>query len=207
MNRDANYIGVGPVEATEDNPEGLASCQIGTIPQMSIGKVKAPRQPISLRLKLLISHEARRSLKRKYKSAVKSINHVLGKEDKPSSPVFNYPILNLQAGEKVRIRPWDQIQITLDERNDYKGCGFMLGMKQFCGTTQVVFKAVQRFVDERDLRLHRSSGVVLLEGLNCAGDERFGRCDRSCFFFWREEWLERVPNGEQDQNLEVGTNR
>jgi hypothetical protein len=51
---------------------------------------------------------------------------------------------------------------------------------------------VERFVDERDYRVKKASGVVLLEGSLCQGTELYGPCDRSCFFFWREEWLEKV---------------
>ena len=54
------------------------------------------------------------------------------------------------------------------------------------------FKPLARFVDERDLRVKKSSGIVLLEGVRCQGTADFGRCDRSCLLFWREEWLEKV---------------
>jgi hypothetical protein len=65
-------------------------------------------------------------------------------------------------------------------------------MAEFCGTTQRVLKPMNRFVDERDLRVKKSGGIILLEGLMCQGTAEFGRCDRSCFYFWREEWLEKV---------------
>jgi len=26
----------------------------------------------------------------------------------------------------------------------------------------------------------------------CQGTPDLGRCDRSCFYFWREEWLEKL---------------
>jgi hypothetical protein len=26
----------------------------------------------------------------------------------------------------------------------------------------------------------------------CKGTAEFGTCDRSCFVFWREEWLEKI---------------
>jgi hypothetical protein len=55
-----------------------------------------------------------------------------------------------------------------------------------------VFKPLERFVDERDLRVKSSKGIVLLDGVTCQGTGDFGRCDRSCFLFWREEWLEKI---------------
>jgi len=80
----------------------------------------------------------------------------------------------------------------LDHWHSFKGCGFLDEMTRYCGTKQRVFKRVERFIDERDYRLKKASGVVLLDGVTCSGTGTTGRCDRSCFFFWREEWLEKV---------------
>jgi hypothetical protein len=65
-------------------------------------------------------------------------------------------------------------------------------MAQYCGTTQRVLKPMKRFVDERDLLVKKSRGIILLEGVMCQGTAEFGNCDRSCFVFWREEWLEKT---------------
>jgi hypothetical protein len=100
--------------------------------------------------------------------------------------------LPLQAGERVRIRSKAEIQATLDHWNSLKGCTFLEEMWPYCGTSQRVQKRMERFLDERDYRLKRTSGSVLLEGVICNGTVDFGKCDRSCFFFWREEWLERI---------------
>jgi hypothetical protein len=51
---------------------------------------------------------------------------------------------------------------------------------------------VKTFVDERDCRVKKVKGVYLLEGVNCQGFELYGECDRACFYFWREEWLEKI---------------
>jgi len=37
--------------------------------------------------------------------------------------------------------------------------------------------------------------------LHCQGTSDYGRCDRSCFYFWREEWLEKINTGAQTENL------
>ena len=68
-------------------------------------------------------------------------------------------------------------------------------MWPYCGTTQKVFKRVEKFLDERDYLLKKCRGIVILEGIFCEGTKDFGQCDRSCFFFWREEWLEKIDNG------------
>jgi hypothetical protein len=53
-------------------------------------------------------------------------------------------------------------------------------------------KPVKRFVDERDYRVKKAKGIILLEGLICEGTPDYGQCDRACFYFWRQEWLEKM---------------
>ena len=98
----------------------------------------------------------------------------------------------IKAGDLVRVRSRAEIESTLDGWNELKGCAIMPDMWQYCGTKQRAFKVVERFVDERDYRLKKGTGIILLEGLICQGTIDYGRCDRSCFYFWREEWLENI---------------
>jgi hypothetical protein len=98
----------------------------------------------------------------------------------------------LQAGDLVRVRSREQIQATLDRWNRLKGCDIMEEMWQYCGTTQRVLRRVDRFLDERDYRVKRCKGIILLEGVRCEGTVDYGPCDRSCYYFWREEWLEKI---------------
>ncbi len=92
----------------------------------------------------------------------------------------------------VRVRSEEEIKASLSAWGELKGCLFMDAQRQYCGTTQRVLKPVERFVDERDYRVKKAKGVVLLEGIICGGTPDYGRCDRACFYFWREEWLEQV---------------
>lgn len=46
---------------------------------------------------------------------------------------------------------------------------------------------MEHFLDERDYKVKKVKGIVLLEGVIYQGTPVFGRCDRSCFLFWREE--------------------
>jgi hypothetical protein len=98
----------------------------------------------------------------------------------------------LQPGDLVRVRSREQIQATLDHWNYLKGTAFMEEMWQYCGTQQRIYKRVEKFLDERDYRVKKVRGMVFLEGNICQGTIDFGPCDRSCFFFWREEWLEKI---------------
>jgi hypothetical protein len=111
---------------------------------------------------------------------------------KPVEEQKNTIILSLQTGDLVRIKSKEEIRTTLDAWNRLSGCTFLEEMWAFCGTNQRVMKRLERFLDERDYRVKRSSGIILLEGVICQGSVDFGKCDRSCFFFWREEWLEKI---------------
>lgn len=101
----------------------------------------------------------------------------------------------LQPGERVRVRRRDEILATLDPAGQLRGCACVDEMLIYCGTEQRVLKRVERVLDERDFLVKPCSGIVLLEGVTCQGTQATGPCDRSCFFFWRDEWLER---GEPD---------
>jgi hypothetical protein len=98
----------------------------------------------------------------------------------------------LARGDRVRVKSREEIQRTLDDWNELRGCGFMEEMWKYCGTEQVVFKRIENFLDERDYRVKKVRNIVILDGLLCEGTVDFGPCDRSCFFFWRDEWLEKL---------------
>ena len=99
---------------------------------------------------------------------------------------------SLQPGELVRIKSMKEIQETLNDWNQLKGCSFMEEMRPFCGTTQTVLKRIDKFLDERDYLIKKCKGIIILDGVFCEGTRDFGACDRTCFFFWREDWLERI---------------
>jgi hypothetical protein len=97
----------------------------------------------------------------------------------------------INTGDLVRVKSEASIKATLDHWGILKGCMFMPEMAKYCGTNQRVFRRMERFVDERDYHVKQSHGIILLEGLHCQGTSHYGRCDRACFYFWREEWLEK----------------
>ncbi len=103
--------------------------------------------------------------------------------------------LRLQPGERVRVRPAEEIRKTLDEEGKFRGTLFTRDMWQYCGREMVVFKRVNMFLDERTNKIRKIRNTVLLKDAYCSGERAFGeRCDRSCFLFWKEIWLERVED-------------
>jgi hypothetical protein len=100
--------------------------------------------------------------------------------------------LNLQPGERVRIKSKDQILATLDDSLLNRGMGFDEEMSRFCGQTAVVQARVERCIDEKTGRmLTMKSPCIILEGIFCAGVYN-ANCPREFVPFWREIWLERV---------------
>jgi hypothetical protein len=106
------------------------------------------------------------------------------------------PPLNLQEGERVRVKALEQIRATLDEVGDCQGLGFMPVQAAFCGREFTVHKRVERFFDERTRRMLRIRHTVILSGVYCeppaGGTDDYSGCHRTCFLFWKEAWLERV---------------
>jgi len=111
-----------------------------------------------------------------------------------SSNIRPLPLHGIERGDFVRVRSKKEIRGTLNWWNQTKGCAFTEEMWEYCGTVHCVFKRVDYFLDERDMGLKRCKRLVLLEGVHCKGTRDFGECDRNCFFFWRDEWLERVSS-------------
>lgn len=116
----------------------------------------------------------------------------------PCTPALNgEETLGLRAGEWVRVKPASEILGTLDPRGRNKGLAFLPDQLRFCGQRLRVFKRVEKIFLEESRQLRKTRNTVLLEGALCDGAGM--GCDRSCFYYWREAWLERVdgqPEGE-----------
>jgi hypothetical protein len=171
-------------------------CQTRCWPGVSEGNADVASRSLRSRLKLTLkrrlSPRVKRSLKMHSNRLINWLSGLTGKSNAAPARATYPPTARLKAGDPVRVRSREEIQATLDSWNELRGCLFMEDMWQYCGTTQRVLKPVERFVDERDYRVKKGRGIVLLEGLICQGTPDYGRCDRACFFFWREEWLEKI---------------
>jgi len=106
-------------------------------------------------------------------------------------------VLALEPGDLVVVKPVEEILATLDVNRKCKGLLWMTGMSKYCGKQCRVHKRVGRIVLEANGELRSMKNTVLLEGAMCDGTA-FGGCDRSCFHFWREVWLERVDAEENE---------
>ena len=179
--------------------ETQLNCQIPCLQLIVEGIAQLPPQSLSRRMKLMVRRRLSPSTERAFKSRTNDLMNrfyeLIGRSTKPSASPANVPPARLQTGDWVRVRSLEEIEATLNQWRQLKGCAFMPEMAQYCGSTQRVLKPMKRFVDERDLRVKKSNGIILLEGVMCQGTAEFGSCDRSCFVFWREEWLKKI-NGQ-----------
>jgi hypothetical protein len=107
----------------------------------------------------------------------------------------------LQPGEIVEVRSEREILETLDEHGKHRGLFWMPTMARFCGRRYRVYKRVKKVMLESSGELRSIRDTVLLEGVVC--EDLYG-CDRSCYHFWREAWLRRVP---ADREIEGGPDR
>lgn len=111
---------------------------------------------------------------------------------KASRPTTYSPaeVLNLQPGEMVRVKSEADILATLDACGRNKGLAWIPCMGTYCGRECRVYRRVEKIILESTGEIRKAKNTVLLDGVICNG--LYG-CDRSCFPFWREVWLERVP--------------
>ncbi len=139
-------------------------------------------------------NRVRRFLKRRSTYLVNWISQIVGKRfnHKGETPEVGVLFKHFEPGDIVCVRPRKEIQSTLDLWNATKGCTFLEEMWSYCDTTHSVLKRVEHFMDERDYLLRKVKGIVILDGVHCQGTIDFGKCDRMCFFFWREEWLQKI---------------
>ena len=176
--------------------ETQLNCQIPCLQRVSEGRVEVPPQSLVRRFKLMIRRRLDPGKERTFKNRTNDLINrfclLTGRSIKPCIVPSSVPSAGLQVGDRVRVRSLPEIEATLNQWRQLKGCTFMTEMAQYCGSMQRVLKPMKRFVDERDLRVKKSNGIILLEGVMCSGTAEFGTCDRACFVFWREEWLEKL---------------
>lgn len=172
-------------------------CQFDSLKSIAEGNAKTPPGSLVRHIKLSIRRHLTpsqdRILHQKVNAVIDWFSNLIGKNTYIDKQITNFQTDPLKAGDLVRVKSKEEIEVTLNHLGQSRGCAFMADiMTPYCGTVQSVLKQMERFVDERDLRVKKCKGLILLEGVMCEGTTAFGRCDRSCFMFWREEWLEKI---------------
>lgn len=188
MERDIRSFKVSSVKSDY----GLGECQLPCIAGIESSKARDPFISVSVYLKRTFAYQWNYYFKSWMKKVRRSAPKSEADDRRQEALIAFRHITPLKTGDRVRVRSLEEIKSTLDSFNELKGCSFLLQMHQFCGTEQQVFKRMDRFLDERDYKVKKTRGLVLLENNFCNGTPVFGPCDRSCFLFWREEWLKKL---------------
>lgn len=170
----------------------LDGCQMPCLPRMSAGSIPMEPQPLKQKVKRLLAYPWNYIVKKRLKAFYAWQIKRREKQNHETAPAVEIKPIALLPGDRVRVRSLAEIQATLDPWKELRGCAFLPFMAEYCDTTQRVLKPVERFLDERDYKVKRARGVVLLENVICNGTPVFGRCDRGCHLFWRVEWLEKI---------------
>jgi len=106
-------------------------------------------------------------------------------------------VIGLQAGDRVRVKSYEEITKLLDTNNRNRGLYFDAEMVPYCDRTFNVRSVVDRIIDEKTGKLIPIKGnSVILDGAYCTAmysGRRMG-CPRSIYPIWREGWLEKVAD-------------
>jgi hypothetical protein len=103
---------------------------------------------------------------------------------------------DLQAGDWVRVKSYDEIRATCDQANKNRGMIFDAEMVPYCGGTYQVLRRVTTMVNEKTGELQQlKNPCFILDGVSC--QSRYSECrlfcPRSIYSYWRAIWLEKVP--------------
>lgn len=167
-------------------------CQLPCVPKFALTVAHNPSNSVYLNFKRLVAYPWNYYIKKWIKKIYYSFIHLKGSSSYQIAAKSFTPETILKTGDLVRVRSIEEISRTLDPFRELKGCSFLHEMHQYCGTEQKVFRSMHHFLDERDYKLKKTRGLILLENVFCNGTPVFGKCDRCCFLFWREEWLEKI---------------
>ncbi len=105
--------------------------------------------------------------------------------------------LDLQPGELVRVKSFEEILKTIDTSYRNRGLVWDAEMAPYCGGTYRVKSRVEHIIDEKNGKMMQfKSDVIILEGVVCQSKYSNCRyfCPRSVYPYWREIWLERIEN-------------
>lgn len=114
--------------------------------------------------------------------------------------------LDIQPGEFVEIKSYDEIVATLSKANKNQGLSFDAEMVPYCGSVRRVIARVERIIDDRTCKIIKiASDCLMLEGTVC--QSRYGNnrlfCPRMASAYWREIWVKRVGDSNSCARLEA----
>ncbi len=112
--------------------------------------------------------------------------------------------LGLRPGDWVRIKSRAQIKQTLDSASRNRGLLFETEMSEYAGQPFQMDFPISRMIHEETGKMLPLANTVALKGLTCQG-LCAKNCPRSNYWFWREDWLERVPLASREGQTQLGS--
>lgn len=168
--------------------------------QLALALDGTERRPTAHRAASWLLKRGRRTLglvRRAVREPLALVRRITNRPGRGKTTLPSPEPLRAQSGQRVRVKSVADIRATLDAKGQYRGLSFMPEMERFTGRELTVRKRVELFFDERTREMRRVRDVVILDGAFCEGRPSdpwdYAGCDRSCFLFWKEAWLERVP--------------
>ena len=96
------------------------------------------------------------------------------------------------VGQWVQVLDRESIQRTLDSKAKRRGLLFLPQQWGYCGGLYRVSKVVRSLIDD-DGVFRPVSGTIMLDGMDCGGEQGSHGCGRSCPIFFRDEWVRPAP--------------
>jgi hypothetical protein len=118
---------------------------------------------------------------------LKDLGRLVGPKSKSSKKDFG-----LHPGDWVRVKSREAIAQTLDSASRNRGLIFEPEMSEYAGQRFQIDYSIKRMIHEETGTMIPLNNTVVLKGLVCHG-LCAKSCPRSNYWFWREDWLERIP--------------
>ena len=116
--------------------------------------------------------------------------------------------LNLQPGEMVRVKAYEEILKTVDASNRNRGMYWDAELVPYCGGTYKVLGSVNRLINERTGKMQdMKNPCIILDSVVCQARYSSCRlfCPKSMYPYWRETWLERAELADTVAHLKDNT--
>jgi hypothetical protein len=105
--------------------------------------------------------------------------------------------LALQSGERVTVRPVDEIRTTTNQAAYNRGLYFSPDMAKLSAAPCRVLRRADKIIVDGTGEMRSLKNTVFLEGSYCGcAHVAFGGCPRQEFAYWREIWLDRTDSAQ-----------